>query len=78
MSAEIKPQNKGTKQLFENPILEKLSRTHISVPLIIFFTYAAGLLYWSVTHTALTAGVTVGLFVIGLLSFTWVEYNVHR
>lgn len=78
MSAEIKPQNKGTKQLFENPILEKLSRTHISVPLIIFFTYAAGLLYWSVTHTALTAAVTVGLFVIGLLSFTWVEYNVHR
>jgi hypothetical protein len=41
MNAEVKPQNKGTKQLFSNPILEKLSRTHISIPLIIFTCYAA-------------------------------------
>jgi len=76
--AEVKPQNKGTRQLFQNPILEKLSRTHISVPLVIFFSYAAGLLYWSITHTTLSAGITVLLFFIGMLAFTWVEYNVHR
>ncbi|HAC24438.1 MAG TPA: fatty acid hydroxylase, partial [Cytophagales bacterium] len=34
MVAEVKPQNKGTKKLFESPILEKLSRTHIAIPLI--------------------------------------------
>jgi sterol desaturase/sphingolipid hydroxylase (fatty acid hydroxylase superfamily) len=78
MPEEIKPQNKGTKQLFQNPILEKLSRTHISVPLIIFFTYAAALLYWSVTHTDLSIGTTVLMFFIGVIAFTWVEYNVHR
>jgi sterol desaturase/sphingolipid hydroxylase (fatty acid hydroxylase superfamily) len=78
MHEEIKPQNKGTKQLFQNPILEKLSRTHISVPLIIFFTYAAALLYWSVTHTDLSIGTTVLMFFIGVIAFTWVEYNVHR
>jgi sterol desaturase/sphingolipid hydroxylase (fatty acid hydroxylase superfamily) len=78
MYEEIKPQNKGTKQLFQNPILEKLSRTHISVPLIIFFTYAAALLYWSVTHTDLSIGTTVLMFFIGVIAFTWVEYNVHR
>jgi len=78
MSPVITPQNKGTRQLFKNPVLERLSRTHISVPLIIFFAYSAGLLYWSVTHTALTAGATVGMFFIGLIAFTWVEYNVHR
>lgn len=72
------PKNKGTKQLFQNPILEKLSRTHISVPLIVFFLYAGGLLYWSITHTTLDAWRTVGLFVAGLVVFTWVEYNVHR
>ncbi len=76
--AEIKPQNKGTKQLFKNPILEKLSRTHISVPLIIFFTYAAALLYWSSTHTNLSVGLTTSLFFIGWLTFSWVEYMVHR
>lgn len=76
--AEIKPQNKGTKQLFRNPVLEKLSRTHISVPLIIFFSYAGGLLYWSVTHTTLSAGLTTLLFFLGWLVFSWVEYMVHR
>jgi sterol desaturase/sphingolipid hydroxylase (fatty acid hydroxylase superfamily) len=74
----LKPQNKGTKQLFNNPILEKLSRTHISVPLTVFFLYSAGLLYWSITHTSLSALVTAGFFAIGLFFFTWVEYLAHR
>lgn len=78
MTSEVKPQNKGTKQLFKNPILEKLSRTHISVPLIIFFVYAATLLYWNTQHTSLNMLTTMLLFVVGLLSFTWVEYMVHR
>jgi sterol desaturase/sphingolipid hydroxylase (fatty acid hydroxylase superfamily) len=72
------PKNKGTKQLFDNPILEKLSRTHISVPLIVFFLYSGGLLYWSITHTTLDPWKTIGLFATGLIAFTWVEYNVHR
>jgi sterol desaturase/sphingolipid hydroxylase (fatty acid hydroxylase superfamily) len=76
--AEVKPQNKGTKQLFKNPILEKLTRTHISVPLVIFFSYAAGLLYWSITHTSLSVSTTVLLFIVGALVFTLVEYIVHR
>jgi sterol desaturase/sphingolipid hydroxylase (fatty acid hydroxylase superfamily) len=72
------PKNKGTKQLFKNPVLEKLSRTHISIPLTIFFTYSAVLLYWSVTHTALSPGVTIAMFLLGFVSFTWVEYITHR
>ncbi len=78
MKREIKPQNKGSKQLFTNPILERLSRTHISIPLIVFFTYSSGLLYWNVTHTSLSLGLSLFMFSIGLLAFTWVEYLVHR
>ena len=78
MVAEVKPQSKGTKVLFKNPILEKLSRTHIAVPLVIFFSYAAGLLYWSVTHTTLSVLLTSFLFFVGWVFFSWVEYNVHR
>jgi sterol desaturase/sphingolipid hydroxylase (fatty acid hydroxylase superfamily) len=74
----ISPKNKGTKKLFKNPILEKLSRTHISVPLTIFSVYAVCLLYWDVTHTSLSRTTTVTLFFTGLLSFTFVEYLVHR
>jgi hypothetical protein len=78
MNAEVKPQNKGTKQLFNNPILEKLSRTHISVPLIIFGCYTTALLYWNIESTSLTPLITVLLFLAGFITFTWVEYNMHR
>ena len=74
----VPPKNRGTKTLFRNPILEKLSRTHISVPLTIFASYAIYLLYWSVSHTSLSAGSTIGLFFLGFISFTLVEYLVHR
>ncbi|HYF66551.1 MAG TPA: sterol desaturase family protein [Ohtaekwangia sp.] len=75
---EAQPKNNGTKRLFENPVLERLSRTHISVPLVIFFLYAAALLYWSITHTNLSVWTNVGMFVAGALSFTWLEYVTHR
>ena len=78
MANEVKPHNTGTKQLFENPILEKLSRTHISVPLIVFALYSGVLLYWSATHTSLSILISIGMFLLGALAFTWVEYNIHR
>ena len=78
MKEEIRPQNKGTKKLFTNPILERLSRTHISVPLIVFSVYSSVLLYWSIAHTGLSWWTTAGMFFLGGLSFTLVEYLVHR
>jgi sterol desaturase/sphingolipid hydroxylase (fatty acid hydroxylase superfamily) len=78
MEKEITPKNKGTQQLFKNPILEKLSRTHIAIPLIIFFTFAVVLLSWSIIQTQLSPFATVGMFLLGFIAFTWVEYNVHR
>jgi len=78
MTAEVKPKHSGSKQLFNNPVLEKLSRTHISIPLSIFLLFSSCLLYWSITHTSLSALQTTVMFFVGVLSFTWVEYNVHR
>jgi sterol desaturase/sphingolipid hydroxylase (fatty acid hydroxylase superfamily) len=78
MAENIVPKNKGTQKLFQNPLLEKLSRTHIAVPLTIFSLFSGALLAWSITHTSLSAVTTIGLFVLGLLAFTWVEYVVHR
>lgn len=76
--AESKPHTKGSKQLFENQLLERLTRTHIAVPLTIFSLYAIGLLYWSFDHRYLNFGETVGIFLLGTLSFTFVEYVIHR
>jgi sterol desaturase/sphingolipid hydroxylase (fatty acid hydroxylase superfamily) len=78
MEETISPKHKGTKQLFKNPVLEKLSRTHIAIPLVIFFIYSSTLLYWSIIHTTLSVWATVGMFFVGAIAFTWVEYIVHR
>lgn len=73
-----KPSNKGTTTLFKNPIIERLSRTHIAIPISLFILYSSGLLYWSVINTSLAPATTIALFFIGLLFFTWVEYMMHR
>lgn len=78
MAKEIAPKNKGTQRLFKNTVLEKLTRTHISIPLIIFSVFAIVLLMWSINHTSLTPLATIGMFFFGFLTFTWVEYHVHR
>jgi sterol desaturase/sphingolipid hydroxylase (fatty acid hydroxylase superfamily) len=78
METAIKPQHRGTRQLFKSLVLEKLSRTHISVPVFIFCTYSTVLLYWSFTHTSLSMGASMGMFTAGFIFFTWVEYQVHR
>jgi len=69
---------KGTKQLFKNPLLERLSRTHIAVPLTIFSIYAIALIYWSFDHRFLNIWETIAVFLLGTLSFTFVEYLIHR
>ena len=74
----LKPRHKGSGILFQNPFLEKLTRTNIATPLVIFSLYAVGLLYWSVSHTSLSVEITLILFFTGILSFTWFEYLVHR
>jgi sterol desaturase/sphingolipid hydroxylase (fatty acid hydroxylase superfamily) len=78
MKVDMKPQDKGTERLFNNPVLERLTRSHISVPVSLFAIYGVGLLYWSATNTSLTGWVTGGLFFLGWLIYSWVEYQVHR
>ena len=74
----MRPHHAGTQKLFSSPILEKLSRTHIAVPITLFLLYAIVLGVWNVQHTNLAVGTTVILFFAGWLTFTWVEYLVHR
>lgn len=79
MSVEVKPKNKGRKQLFQNKFLESLTRTHIAIPISIFLVYSASLLVYSVrTVDVLSPWQTVALFFAGLFVFTFVEYVMHR
>lgn len=64
-------------QLFENKILDSLSRVHFSVPLFIYIPVISWLCY-----KAFTSGVTTGIFfmcfVAGLFVWTITEYFIHR
>ncbi|MDJ1491313.1 sterol desaturase family protein [Cytophagaceae bacterium DM2B3-1] len=73
-----KPKNSGRKQLFENPVLERLTRTHISIPISIFVLFSIGLLTYAFTMAQLPYLVIGVLFFSGLILFTLVEYLMHR
>ncbi len=75
---KIKPKHSGSKRIFENPILERLSRTHISIPISIFITISVGLLIYAVMYTNLPVPVIPFLFLGGFLFFTFMEYMAHR
>lgn len=79
MSVEVVPHNKGSKKLFENKFLEKLTRTHIAIPIGFFVLFSISLLYYSIAVVGtLSALETTGLFFAGFFIFTLVEYVMHR
>jgi len=74
----VRPKNSGTRPLFDNPILERLSRTHISVPISIYLVTSTFLGWYAFTHTDMTPGWIAFLFFAGILVFTLAEYGAHR
>ena len=77
-AAPARPKHKGSAQLFQNPLLERLSHTHIALPVGIFALTAVLSLYYGLTHGFMSGASAFGLFLLGLLGFTFAEYAVHR
>ena len=72
-----RPDNFGSAQIFSNPVLERISRTHISVPITLFLAISSVSLYFGlITTIPLWLGFAV-LFA-GIFVFTFVEYLMHR
>ena len=76
--APLRPKHKGSAQLFENPVLERLSHTHIALPVSIFAATAVLSMYYGLTHGFMSGLSALGLFLVGLFAFTFAEYAVHR
>ena len=77
-AAPVRPKHKGSAQLFKNPMLERLSHTHIALPVSIFAATGIISMYYGLTHGFMTGVSALGLFLVGLLAFSFVEYLVHR
>ncbi|MDW3645899.1 MAG: sterol desaturase family protein [Bacteroidia bacterium] len=67
-----------SKAVFNNPILEKLTVTHISVPLILFYGASIGLITFGLTTTHMSGWLIAGLFWFGLFFWTFFEYMMHK
>lgn len=74
--AEIK--NEGSRRIFANPYLEKLTRTHISVPLIIFYGTAMVLITHDIYYGTVPVLTAILSFLTGTVLWTLFEYLVHR
>jgi sterol desaturase/sphingolipid hydroxylase (fatty acid hydroxylase superfamily) len=75
---EIRPRHSGSKRLFKNPVLEKLSHTHIAIPLTLYALIGTGLLVYAYRNAQLPTHLIMTLFFSGMFIFTFVEYWLHR
>jgi dihydroceramide fatty acyl 2-hydroxylase len=66
----------ASPRLFDNPILDKLSRVHWTVPLFVYLP-AVGVLA-GLSLAALSAPLVLGLGMLGYLLWTLTEYLGHR
>jgi len=73
-----KPNHKGRAQIFENPVLERLTRTHIALPISIFIVIAIGLIAYGLTYGFIGVAEAIALFFMGWLVFSLLEYSAHR
>lgn len=79
MEAEThRTKNMNRIKVFDNPILEILTKTHIAFPLTIFPMLSAWMIYIAYTNYILTSTEIWSMFLASFLLFTLFEYLIHR
>ncbi|QNL22324.1 sterol desaturase family protein [Hyphobacterium sp. CCMP332] len=73
-----KTKNINRVKVFDNPVLELLTKTHIAFPLTIFPVLSAWMIYMAYTRFFLSSVEIWAIFFFSFLLFTLVEYIVHR
>ena len=69
---------RASPPLFKSGTVDRFTRVHPLIPLIIFVPLATYLLYLAITDTQVGALSIIGLFAAGLLFWTLLEYWMHR
>lgn len=70
--------NSGTGQLSGNMFIERLTRTHFITPIILYTTVSIACLFYTIINQVVAWQNIIWLFVIGALTFSLVEYCIHR
>lgn len=74
----FKVSNTGTTSLFKNPVLEKLTRTNFTFPVILFLAVGIASSVYGTLNNYTSAWVTIFLYPGGIFFFTFIEYIMHR
>lgn len=67
-----------TVRMFESDFLEFFSHINPATPIIVFVPITAVLLYIAVEVNQLSVLTIVGLFLLGIFFWTFIEYTLHR
>jgi 4-hydroxysphinganine ceramide fatty acyl 2-hydroxylase len=67
-----------TVRMFESDFMEFFSRVHPATPLLLYMPVVGCMLYLSVWQRKLPILTVAGLFVLGILLWTLLEYLIHR
>ncbi|MBS1777529.1 MAG: sterol desaturase family protein [Bacteroidetes bacterium] len=73
-----KIKNKGQARIFENHLLESLSKTHPLVIYSIYFPIIAFMLYYGASYKGIHPWKEFALFCLGVLTWSLFEYLMHR
>ena len=74
----VKIKNNGTTSLFENRFLEALTRTHFAFPVTLYLVAAICILFYAGFKTDIPMWKAIIMFPMGLITFSLVEYCIHR
>jgi 4-hydroxysphinganine ceramide fatty acyl 2-hydroxylase len=67
-----------TVRMFESDFMEFFSRVHPATPLLLYMPVVGCMLYLSLWQRKLSILTVAGLFVLGILLWTLLEYLIHR
>lgn len=70
--------NQGTKVLFSNHLLERLTRTHFLFPVILFYALSVLMMLIALLFIHYGILIAISLFISGVFAFTLTEYLIHR
>jgi sterol desaturase/sphingolipid hydroxylase (fatty acid hydroxylase superfamily) len=65
-------------RLFDNPLMEAMSKVHYSVPLFVFVPLISFLYYLGVVSGSISVLFFIAYLIGGLLTWTITEYGLHR
>ena len=74
----LMPRKELRGKLFNNPLMERLTRSSIFVPILMHVIINTFLIWYAISRLEIGAGTAALLFVGGFFFWTFAEYMVHR